>query len=320
MKSGQRVMRVFAVCAIALAAGHVAQSGQRNTVHAASMGPVALPKATDDRQSSGAPDPVLATPALIEASLPVLPVPALRPVTTPAAPLVQPDGPAEASDASTTQCAPMLALAARPGAMIDILLAGTCRADERVVLRHAGLAVTYRTNEAGALYASIPAVEAEAAVSIRFAGGLRVDGSLSVPDATGYRRFGVQWMGPQAFRVNAFEKGADYGDPGHVSAAAPRSPHLGGGFLTQLGDATVETPMLAEIYTFPIGPDPVPVLVEAAVTEATCGQEMLGDLMMSDRGALRLSDLSVTMPGCDATGDYLVLKNLVPDLKLASAN
>ncbi len=320
MKSGQRVMRVLAVCAIALAAGHVAQSGQRNTVHAASMGPVALPLAAKDPHSTAAPDPVLQSPALIEASLPVLPMPTLRPATSLAAPLAPPEGAAALVTTSAPDCVPMLALAARPGATIDILLAGTCRPNERVVLRHAGLAVTYRTNEAGALFASIPAFQPDAAVSIRFAGGVRVDASLFVPEAEGYRRFGVQWLGPQAFRVNAFENGADYGDAGHVSATSPRSPHPGGGFLIQLGDASVETPMLAEIYTFPRSAAPVSVLVEAAVTETTCGQDMLGDLMMADRGALTLSDLSVTMPGCDATGDYLVLKNLLPDLKLASAN
>ena len=50
--------------------------------------------------------------------------------------------------------------------MIDILLSAPCRRDERVVLRHAGLAVTYRTNAAGALFASLPALSAEAAVSV----------------------------------------------------------------------------------------------------------------------------------------------------------
>jgi hypothetical protein len=320
MKSGQRVMRVLAVCAIALAAGHFAQSGQRSTVHAASIGPVALPLAEKDPQNSPSPDPLLTSPALIEASLPSLPVPALRPSTSAATLLAPPDGAAAVVTTSMPDCVPMLALAARPGATIDMLLAGTCRPNERVVLRHAGLAVTYRTNEAGALFASIPAFQPDAAVSIRFAGGVRVDGTISVPDAQMFRRFGVQWLGPQAFQVNAFENGADYGQVGHVSVASPRSPHPDGGFLTELGDASVELPMLAEIYTFPKSGVPVSVLVEAAVTEATCGQDMLGDLMMADRGALTLSDLSVTMPGCDATGDYLVLKNLVPDLKLASAN
>jgi hypothetical protein len=36
-------------------------------------------------------------------------------------------------------------------------------------------------------------------------------------------------------------------------------------------------------------------------------------------GETRVSDVSVTLPGCDAVGQYLVLKNLVPDLKIASA-
>jgi hypothetical protein len=176
----------------------------------------------------------------------------------------------------------------------------------------------------GAVFASLPALEADARVSVLFAGGETVEARLSLPEAAEFRRFGVQWLGPQSFEVNAFENGADYGQPGHVSAANPHEPAQTmlplDGFLSILGDSGVDAPMLAEIYTFPGTPDPVPVLIEAAVTDATCGREMLGDVLTADRGTVRMSDLSITMPGCDATGDYLVLKNLVPDLKLASAN
>ncbi len=92
------------------------------------------------------------------------------------------------------------------------------------------------------------------------------------------------------------------------------------GFLSALGDPSVEAPLLAQVYTFPEDGDPVSVAVEAAVTDATCAREILGDVLTAEGGQVRRADLSVTMPGCDAVGDYLVLKNLVPDLTLASAN
>ena len=335
MKSKRRLLRVTAVIAIALAAGHLAQSGQGSAgqgqaaVRGASVVPdfsstVPVVTGRAGRADGGAPQ--LGQPRLIEAGLPVLPEQLKRPeVEVPErieAPL---DDTADSTSTSTPRdCTPLLGLSPRPGAMIDVLLSAPCRRDERVVLRHAGLAVTYRTNATGALFASLPALSADARVSILFAGGETMDARLSLPEAAEFRRFGVQWMGPQTFEVNAFENGADYGQPGHVSAATPQNPAQTmlplDGFLSILGDATVDAPMLAQIYTFPGRPDAVPVLIEAEVTKATCGHEMLGDVLTADRGTVRMSDLSITMPGCDAIGDYLVLKNLAPDLKLASAN
>lgn len=331
MKPSRRLLRVVAVIAIALAAGHVAQSGQgQASLRTASMvpglGASAPVTAKAVVELSGTTGPSLVPPALTETSLPVLPEPAKRPAME--APM-QIEAPSDkTADATTARvprdCTPLLALSPRPRAMIDILLSAPCRSDERVVLRHAGLAVTYSTNAAGALFASLPALSPEAAVSVLFAGGETAEARVNLPEAAEFRRFGVQWMGPQSFEVNAFENGADFGQPGHVSAASPHEPAQTmlplDGFLTVLGDPSTDSPMLAEIYSFPGTPEPVPVLIEAAVTDATCGREMLGEVLTADRGTVRLSDLSITMPGCDAIGDYLVLKNLVPDLKLASAN
>lgn len=322
MKSGRRLIRVTAVIAVALGAGHVAQSGAgTGATRAASLVPQSLPQTAPEKVTPVAArfEPTLPAPTGAEAAMPALPAALPPPQIAPTPTLARPE-----TAELAPECTPLLALSPRPGAVIDLLLSAPCRPEERVVLRHAGLAVTYRTNAAGALFASIPALEAAAEVSVLFAGGETVETRIVLPEAAEHRRFGVQWMGPQTFGVNAFENGADYGEAGHVSSARPQTPGADllpvGGFLSVLGDATVETPMLAEIYTYPAGLTDVPVVIEAAVTEASCGREMLGDVVTADRGAVRLSDLSITVPGCDAVGDYLVLKNLVPDLKLAAAN
>ena len=39
--------------------------------------------------------------------------------------------------------------------------------------------------------------------------------------------------------------------------------------------------------------------------------------MMAD-GAMKTQDLTLAVPGCDAVGSFLVLNNLVTDLKVAS--
>ena len=55
-------------------------------------------------------------------------------------------------------CADHLSLQPLPGAMIGIALTTGCRASERVVLRHAGLAVTVQIGPEGRLQAQLPAL------------------------------------------------------------------------------------------------------------------------------------------------------------------
>lgn len=314
----KRLVRVAAVIGIALGAGHLAQRGESQAA-ALSVGSGPVPVSVVPLAASLDADLQRPEPPQADLSLPLLPEPAARPVAAVPARLAVPTALAEPDDGCTSR----LGLSARPGAMIDFLLTSPCRPGERVVLRHAGLAVTYRINSAGALMGSFPALNPDAAVSVLFSGGETVGATLDLPEAAAFQRFGVQWMGPQAFAVNAFENGADYAMPGHVSAVQPQRPSGAlmpdKGFLTVLGDDQVELPMLAEIYTFPADRN-VPIVVEAAVTPETCGHEILGESLNAIGGVVRVSDLSVTMPACDAVGDYLVLKNLVPDLKLASAN
>ncbi len=125
--------------------------------------------------------------------------------------------------------------------------------------------------------------------------------------------------------MNAFENGADYGDAGHVSSNNPHTPLTGvppaGGYVTMLGDDAVMMPMLAEIYTFPAGGTAnADVVVEAIVTDATCGRTLRGETVMTLAGKANVTELTLAMPDCDGVGDILVLKNLVTDLTIAAAN
>ena len=59
--------------------------------------------------------------------------------------------------------------------------------------------------------------------------------------------------------------------------------------------------------------------IEAEVTEANCGQDTLARTLESDvEGAVAVIELTFTVPGCDAVGDYLVLQNLLQDLRVAT--
>jgi hypothetical protein len=209
--------------------------------------------------------------------------------------------------------------------MIGVSLVAPCAKDARVVIAHEGLTITGKTNAEGSLFLSIPALAVEAQVIARLPSGNEVEESVRVPAMATLRRMGVQWHDADAFQLHAFENGAGYGESGHISADEPQTPTTGlsgtGGFITLLGDTSVELPMMAEIYTFPAGiAANADITIEAAVTDATCGRELLGETIMTLAGEVYISELTLAMPECDAVGDILVLKNLLTDLTIAAAN
>ena len=62
----------------------------------------------------------------------------------------------------------------------------------------------------------------------------------------------------------------------------------------------------------------VELSVEAEVTQNNCDRDVEAQtIQISAGGKPLVQDLVLAMPGCDATGDFLVLKNLVNDLKIA---
>lgn len=65
-------------------------------------------------------------------------------------------------------CAPMLDAFADDAANLSITLTAPCHPNQTVVLQHAGLAVTFQTTATGALFASIPGLQPDGALSIRF--------------------------------------------------------------------------------------------------------------------------------------------------------
>ena len=327
MDMKRRAARGVAVLAVALAAGHLVQS----------IGKARAPQAVASAEFVKKPtkvEPVAAGPEAAAAVAPVTkavatqaiviadagPALAREPMPASAAP---PGAPPAAALAKT--CDVSLDLMVEPNAMIGLTLLAPCHPNQRVVLHQGGLAVTGKTTATGALFTDLPAMETPALVEVAFADGTRSRAEIAVPDLATLRRFGLQWQPEDTFQIHAFENGATYGDPGHISAAHPYLPAVqggeGGGFLTLLGEPTTDNPLLAEVYTFPKSPTvKAEVVVEAAVTDKSCARELIAETLNSAGGRVFVTDLTVAMPECAAKGDYLVLKNLVLDLNMASAN
>ncbi len=336
----KRILRVGAIVAVAGATGFVMQSqdqaGTAPRVAAVVAGPPAAPvvapaAAAPAEGLPAAPEPGPRIQAAATEAVPGLP-PLSGPRLDPA-PLAPPDfaATAPAADpaaqplaAAKGTCAEDLVLVPAAGALLDLGLIAPCRAGQRVLLRHGGLVVTGQLSPAGTLAMTLPALTSPAEVSVAFSDGGAVMQTADVPDLDRFDRFAVQWMAEDAFALHAFADGAGYDQPGHIHAAAAPGPMADGGFVLALGDASVDRPLLAQVFTWPADrpalSGKVDLVIEAPVTAATCGREMLAETLQRIGGRLTLRDLTLAMPDCDSTGGFVVLSDPLADERLAARN
>lgn len=224
-------------------------------------------------------------------------------------------------------CAVDLTGELRASAMVALHLSAPCQPNARAVIHHTGMMFSIVTDENGEARLDVPALTERAVFLAMMNDGNGGALEIDVNTVELYDRSVVQWRGVAGLGLHALEFGADYGSQGHVWSGAPRDPDVAsageGGFVVQLGDAVLANGHMAEVYTFPVvtardGGD-VEINVEIEVSDLNCGRDIEGETIQVSRGAQpRVSELSVTMPDCDAVGDILLLKNLVNDLKIAS--
>ncbi len=212
------------------------------------------------------------------------------------------------------------------GAMVRLDVAAPCLPNERAVVHHNGMMFTAVTDDAGAMTKIVPALSETAVLIVEFANGEGAVAATEVASLMFYDRVVLQWSGSTGFGLHAREYGADYGSIGHVWSGAARevtAAALGeGGFITRLGEDDVLAPKIAEIYTFPTGAatrdGDIALSVEAEVTAENCGQDIEAQsIEVRSDGDLHTQYLTLAVPDCSSVGDFLVLNNLVDDLKIA---
>ena len=212
------------------------------------------------------------------------------------------------------------------GAMVTLDFKAPCHVNETVTVTHEGLAFTAVTSEIGHFTAQVPALAGRAKFDVDLIDGGTVSATTDVLGVSNYDRVALQWTGDSGLRIHALEMGAEYGERGHVWANAPQTIATAlqsrGGYLTALGSMTGPGAKHIEIYSFPTGQAQksgvVRLSVEAEVTANTCNKEIAAQALQSGvDGKISIVDLTLSMPACDAIGDFLVLNNLLRDLKIA---
>lgn len=238
------------------------------------------------------------------------------------------DLPSAPSDPDTPALGCTMMAQATPiqAAMIRVNVVAPCFPNERITVHHNGMMFTDATDENGMLAVDVPALSEHAIFILALANGKGAVAQAHVPTLAGFDRVALQWSGDGGFQIHAREYGASYGDQGHVWAGSMHSSFEAdagtGGFVTRLGDAGTLAPQLAEIYSFPTGAaqrqGTIALSVEAEVSELNCGRDVSAQVLkLGPEYVLQTSDLILSVPDCDAVGDFLVLNNLVDDLKIA---
>lgn len=224
-----------------------------------------------------------------------------------------------------------------PGAMVALQISAPCRGDERVTVHHQGMMFTATLDSHGNRDLTVPALASTAvfiiepssvATAVDDAAGMTPvavsDGGAvaiaQVSDMVEVDRIVLQWSGNSGFEVHAREFGAQYGDVGHIWHGAQAG--FGAGEIIQLGDRSQLAPRLAEVYSFPHGlaaqSGSIAISVEAEITEINCGREISAQSLRLAGGRMQTRDLVLAMPDCGTVGDFLVLNNLVENLKIAA--
>ncbi|MCU0826809.1 MAG: hypothetical protein MUE52_05240 [Tabrizicola sp.] len=294
----KRAIRVLSVVSIALATGHAVETLRTPAVAAANGSDVN----TVAKSGPAAPDATLPPSASLDAGS-MSDMSALVGITSVAA---------TTDDRPKEDCAASLTLSADSSGMIDVAVLAPCDPGERVVIRHAGLSFTDRTGANGRLDLQIPALESEAMVAAYFEGSKVALANISVPGLQGKARFAVQMAHPVRFDLRAEENGQVF---------AANSATAGQGPIVTLGSLAVPDPIQTQVYTF-LGENLTDslVTVEVRIDPSTCGGSFPATTVTSVDGVVIRDSISVALPLCGASGDILVLKNLVRDPKLATSN
>lgn len=341
----KRLATIGTTFAVALGAGFLVQYGDAVASRWGSDAPVGGPSAMESLDeiklvpvsASVATPSVLTTPTasvITEASLTTDAIPSeeLSP-TFMSAPDVQAEAevaPLEdvtIEETETVDCTISLSAAELTLAMVQLDLNAPCHPNQVVAVNHDNLTFNAKTDDAGKLIVDVPALSADAFFIISFDGGEGAVAQMNVLEFDKYDRAVLQWQGDMGVELHAREFGAGYGENGHIWSEA-KGNFAGAvsgvsGVITVLGDQDVLLPMMAEVYTFPSGissQDGVVALsVEASITNLNCGHPIHAQtIQIRPEQEPLVSSVSMTMPACDAIGEYVLLKNVLEDLTLAS--
>ncbi|NOR61973.1 MAG: hypothetical protein GQ535_05685 [Rhodobacteraceae bacterium] len=249
-------------------------------------------------------------PQIIEASLPA----------TPQTPVIT-------APAQNSSCEIGLSAVARSGANIALDITAACKPNQMVTIEHSGLSFSMLTDAQGAAFVLVPAMEADAKISVRFEDQSSQSTQISLSDMNSVVRTGVSWQADMNLDLSAIEFGAAIGSEGHITPETPRDYRAsrlgGGGYLLQLGDPSLARGALAEVYTLSTTSNQQRGTIALSIVikdvAPVCGQTILAKTVRSrdDRSA-SIRNVRFTVPSCNTVvSGPIALPGAVDDIRIA---
>lgn len=293
-----------------------------------------LPKLPASTKSAAAPTPAAldmpdtqadALPSVPEAPAPTRELAALSDdlMVAPTAPVTETTPETALSDPAPN-CDITLSAEPKPQALVTLSLDAPCLQNAPFVIHHSGMMFNDITADDGTWSLDVPALTRSALFIAAFDSG---DGAVGQTFVTGFdtiQRVAVQWRGAHGLQLHAREFDAAYFGPGHVWHDAPGyTDEMAAGYLLQLGDPTLPGASIVEVYTFPMDAAPadgtVALTIEAEVNTSNCAQLIEAEAIQTTAdGEPRVQEIALTLPDCDAAGEFLVLNNVLEDLTIAA--
>ncbi|KEO54522.1 hypothetical protein [Thioclava pacifica] len=209
--------------------------------------------------------------------------------------------------AALPDCAPAQLSADASGAgLLHVSLAAPCLRNAEIVFHDGQLMLDGQTDGRGNWSELLPALEAQAKLTV-FAHGERIaQKSLAVSGLERINRVILISAQGDGMHLNAYENGAGFDDAGHVSIATPRTYDTPkGGYMTQF---ETEDGKRVEIYTAPSNLTDVELELEIALNEESCGKTVSGSVWNVVGGkAQPTMPLEIALPNCPANGGAIVL-------------
>ncbi|TCP61064.1 hypothetical protein EV663_10610 [Rhodovulum bhavnagarense] len=211
-------------------------------------------------------------------------------------------------------CGPHLSAVTIANGDLNLSVAAPCRLHSRLNVKFGPVEFTAMTDHVGAWSATLPPLS-EGGLTIAFEDGAvlthhvvaRADDMQSVAALVSPADAGM--------RLVLHDPGTDEGGASHLEAG---TPPVGLGRFYLLGAPELAGGRVTQVYAAPVGAPPARLSVEVEVTPANCGRDVAGfAALAAPDGTLRPHPISFAVPGCDALGEYLVLKNLAPSRTLA---
>lgn len=192
-------------------------------------------------------------------------------------------------------CRPGVGVTPRGAKWLEVAIAASCYPGAILAVRTGPLEVPVRTGPDGAARVLLPALAGAGTIDVR----APAEDVVTVPSPGGSvtSLIALSSVSGQA-QLHLLAPGAAYGGPGHIQADATGN----------LGMVRMGAPGTRLVDAFP---DPSPDMaasVEVPVTAANCGRDIEAKLLRYADGQSRVHALSLSVPDCDAIGEFLVLK------------